>query len=575
VIRVKNSLDHKKIPRLVWLVLTFFVLLGYSLQSVAGNAYYSILMQNYATVSSPPVILQNGTVGSSTIYMNSTSAKVGAPAPAPIPTYYPDSYNIITGTYLSGSVPSSVQTVDSDYFVTESEVTGWATENYLWISGGEDFIYKVDPADPTVAISSWYTGTSYPFGVEYIDGYIYYVDYGTDLLYKTVDGTGEVLASWDISAYSGDAYGLGWNGTHIAISDTKDDAVYIVDPADPTTPVATFSGIFPSVSAAEGVCWANGYWWITDSSADKVFKLNTVGNVVAEYDIGVATLQIFGAAAITWNGSCWWIADSADNVLEVLDANFTTRIATHSNPSSDPEGLTYASLQTPTEHTVDTRFEFSGMTTETPTQLNFTVVSQYNTSSVNVTIQVWNYSSSSYVTSGEGYTNYTSSGSNETTDLSINTNPQFHTSSGNAKIKVTGVLTTNSTYQQETNQIRLVYKYDASPSYDYVLRVNNTVTDSWEIRLKKYSDSNINRLQNCTIYFHNSTDGTSNQIIIENGSYINQTGPWYDLGASETIYIAMTVQANSAAISYVYAYLEIRTPNTTTYAQYVITFEIT
>jgi len=112
-------------------------------------------------------------------------------------------------------------------------------------------------------------------------------------------------------------------------------------------------------------------------------------------------------------------------------------------------------------------------------------------------------------------------------------------------------------------------------TYDYVLRVNNTVSNSWQIRLKKYADSNIDRLQNCTIYFHNSTDGTSSQIYIQNGLYINQTGPWYDLGDSETIYIAMTVQANSTATSYIYTYLEIRTPGTSTYAQYVITFEIT
>ncbi|MCW3987691.1 MAG: hypothetical protein NWE87_05190, partial [Candidatus Bathyarchaeota archaeon] len=111
--------------------------------------------------------------------------------------------------------------------------------------------------------------------------------------------------------------------------------------------------------------------------------------------------------------------------------------------------------------------------------------------------------------------------------------------------------------------------------YDYVLRVNNTVTDSWQIRLKKYADANVNRLQNCTIYFHNSTDGTSSQIYIQNGLYINQTGPWYDLGDSETIYIAMTAQANSTGTSYVRTYLEIRIPDTTTYAQYIITFEIT
>ncbi len=126
----------------------------------------------------------------------------------------------------------------------------------------------------------------------------------------------------------------------------------------------------------------------------------------------------------------------------------------------------------------------------------------------------------------------------------------------------------------EANQTRVTDIYLPN-TYDYVLRVNNTDTDSWKIRLKKYSNSSIGRLQNCTIYFHNATDGTSSQLVIENGSFINETGPWYDLGDSETIYIAMTVQANSTGTSYVYVHLEIRIPGTTTYLQYVITFEIT
>ena len=112
-------------------------------------------------------------------------------------------------------------------------------------------------------------------------------------------------------------------------------------------------------------------------------------------------------------------------------------------------------------------------------------------------------------------------------------------------------------------------------TYDYVLRVNNTETDSWQIRLKKYSDSNINRLQNCTIYFHNSSDDTSRQVYIQNGAYINQTGPWYDLGDFETIYITMTVEATIIGTSLVYTYLETRKPGTTTYLQYSIAFEIT
>ncbi|UCE29794.1 MAG: hypothetical protein JSV85_03525 [Candidatus Bathyarchaeota archaeon] len=112
-------------------------------------------------------------------------------------------------------------------------------------------------------------------------------------------------------------------------------------------------------------------------------------------------------------------------------------------------------------------------------------------------------------------------------------------------------------------------------SYDYVLRVNNTVTDAWEIRLKKYSDSGVSRLQNCTIYFHNLTDGTSAQIAVENGIFESETGPWYNLDSLETIYIAMTIEARSTGIADIYTYLEIRAQGATTYVQYEATFAVT
>jgi len=81
VSRVKTNLDHKRIQHLIWLILTVFVLLGYSLQSVLGSAYYFMVMQACGTVSSPPVTLEEGTAGSSTIYANETSAKVSVEAP--------------------------------------------------------------------------------------------------------------------------------------------------------------------------------------------------------------------------------------------------------------------------------------------------------------------------------------------------------------------------------------------------------------------------------------------------------------------------------------------------------------
>ncbi len=133
--------------------------------------------------------------------------------------------------------------------------------------------------------------------------------------------------------------------------------------------------------------------------------------------------------------------------------------------------------------------------------------------------------------------------------------------------------TGSSTGLYEVDCARLQVSYTPD-TYDYVLRVNNTVTDSWEIRLTKYSESNINRLENCTVYFHNSTAGNSTQIAIENGAYTQTEGVWYDLDSLETIYIAVTAETDGTGTSYIYVYLEIRIPYATTYAQYIITFEI-
>jgi hypothetical protein len=124
------------------------------------------------------------------------------------------------------------------------------------------------------------------------------------------------------------------------------------------------------------------------------------------------------------------------------------------------------------QYTASTEFTFLNMDTQMPTQLNFTIVCEYDTANVNMTIQVWNYSSSTYVTSGEGYTTYFSSGSNETRLLSINTNPQFYTSNGNAKIKITGVKSTTSQYLHKTNQIKLYYKIENRLGINGIYTIN-------------------------------------------------------------------------------------------------------
>lgn len=109
--------------------------------------------------------------------------------------------------------------------------------------------------------------------------------------------------------------------------------------------------------------------------------------------------------------------------------------------------------------------------------------------------------------------------------------------------------------------------------FNYVLYMSESKGSNWKVRLNAYDQFNISRLYNCSIYIYDGSNST--QIVISNGTYDQQTGPWYDLADSDTEYIWMHVETSSVGISYVYAYLEILVPNTTTYTRYIITFEIT
>lgn len=200
----------------------------------------------------------------------------------------------------------------------------------------------------------------------------------------------------------------------------------------------------------------------------------TIGSVTVTIQVYNYTL---GGYPTSGKGYASYISSLTANIDETTTQTITTN-PTHFRDSSGNWKMKVKGVKTTTDqfdfeadwiefkttyynqYTVSTEFTLSNMTTKTPRQLNFTVVSEYNIANVSVTIQVWNYSSSAYVTSGEGYIAYTSGGSNETKLLSININPQFYTSNGNAKIKVAGVKSTTSQYLQKINQIMLYYKIE-------------------------------------------------------------------------------------------------------------------
>jgi len=75
----------RKIEKIV-LVLALFSLFR-ATRVVSGSTFFQMSIQAYATISSPPIILQNGANNVSVIYANNTSAKISVDANATSTTY--------------------------------------------------------------------------------------------------------------------------------------------------------------------------------------------------------------------------------------------------------------------------------------------------------------------------------------------------------------------------------------------------------------------------------------------------------------------------------------------------------
>jgi hypothetical protein len=117
---------------------------------------------------------------------------------------------------------------------------------------------------------------------------------------------------------------------------------------------------------------------------------------------------------------------------------------------------------------------------------------------------------------------------------------------------------------------------ESGSNYDYVLKVVNQVSDNWIVNLQVYDSSNIGRLLSLNISLYDGT--SSNQIAISDGSIIKYEGEQYDLQESpgSTLYISVSnLQTNISGTSYLHVYLKIQVPGKSTCLFYIITFEIT
>ena len=463
------------------------------------------------------------------------------------PIYYPNGYNVLSGAYLSGTVPSSVLAVDSDYFIVRSVGTAPATVAYnpsgynligstAFVSGAisdltsNNDVYMTFRSYASQSSSSTFgyttAGSSYrTVSANYMYGSVFTSpaysgmtvqnlrfrgrgSFGTanvkgvlvrhsDLTIVAVGNPVSIstTANWYTSTFSSspsisastdyvimlipDASTRFYYGTGTTKQGHYDRTNSYTTPANPTDAThnnnqysiyCTFT--YPSQYTCEvdftgtsnAESWTQLVWTIdssfTTDSVIATFQLynNQTGSYPTSGDGylsgTIGTTDVTKTQTITTNPT--YFRDAS--------GNWKIKVKGVKNTNSQFDFKADWIEFKPTyynQYSVSTEFTFSNMPSTVPRQLNLTVVSEYNVASVSVTIQVWNYSSSAYVNSGEGYLAYLSSGSNETKLLSININPQFYTSNGNTKIKITGVKSTTSQYLQKINQIKLYYKIES------------------------------------------------------------------------------------------------------------------
>jgi hypothetical protein len=190
------------------------------------------------------------------------------------------------------------------------------------------------------------------------------------------------------------------------------------------------------------------------------------------YPVSGQTCAIY-ASSVTPNTDETHTLYITDNPTDYRNStgNWKLRIKGVRNTSNQPVQFDFRIDQVefrPThysEYSVASEFLFSSMTPNAPDVLNFTIVEHNSITGVTVTIQIWDYSASAYATSGQAFLQHLSSEVNETLLLKIDANPQFFTSAGNAKIRISGTLSTTIQYWQMINQVKLDHSHvNSSPT---------------------------------------------------------------------------------------------------------------
>lgn len=536
---MEKSRGRLGISRMLFAV--FFVLTVFCsciIQGSIGAGYYLLSKQDCTLVCVPPVILENGTAGSNTIFANATSARTQVNSTV---DWWNTNYTFrqrltVTNNNLTTNIPPMFTqnfTLNTQQLVSTGKmrpdgndlrIAWWNSSSASWLEIDRLNITNFNTPSTTVRF-----GTQKTISPGGIDGN-YYVYYGNSQTVAAPSNGGNVYLfedNFDRTASS--TVGSGWveheaGGSDARIASNPLVSTNVLDLYGVNNPMDTIAEHAIQGINSTGKCiWEFGFVWDRDAAETTYEVYMQVGN--GSMTTGSPWLGV--GPFISWAGlgaATTGRAASAHEMLRAFDDD-----------------------QIPTEVEI-----VSG--------------------GANLTVEI-DFSRGNLSLRRDG--------------IFKGTYDFYQRLATYDRIRfVSDQITATSIVKRGFDYARVYLSIDPNPSvgigaeenwvtrYDHVLGVNNTVMNPWQIRLSKYADSNVNRLQNCTIYFHNSTDGRSNQISVQNGVYVLDTGLWYDAPSSSTIFIGVLAQTNNTGLSRIYTYLDVRVANTTTYIRYIIEVEV-
>jgi hypothetical protein len=195
-------------------------------------------------------------------------------------------------------------------------------------------VSSMAPLDLGDVVNSFSTPASGFLGLEWVDGYLWAASSSNDTLYRLDPTNGTILETLPVPGLH--TVGLAWDGTAFWVSDTSADSIAKVDTSG--TVLLTFPA--PS-SGPVGLAWDGTYLWDVDFNADALHQIDPGTGAVLRTIPAPDTRP----AGVAWDGQYLWTngRDSAMTYqVDPADGSVLASFGTPPGPSiNNGQGATF------------------------------------------------------------------------------------------------------------------------------------------------------------------------------------------------------------------------------------------